>query len=61
MFCHFQVKTPIPVYGIEGRYSAAIFSAANKNGALEAVEKDLVRKMKAVMGCLMTVFIYREF
>ena len=55
------MKTPIPVYGIEGRYSAAIFSAANKNGALEAVEKDLVRKMKAVMGCRMTVFIYREF
>jgi len=38
---HALVKTPIPVYGIEGRYSAALFSAANKNGALEAVEKDL--------------------
>ena len=36
-----KVKTPIPVYGIEGRYSAAVFSAANKKGALEAVEKDL--------------------
>ena len=35
------VKTPIPVYGIEGRYAAALFSAANKKGALEAVEKDL--------------------
>jgi len=35
------VKTPIPVYGIEGRYSAALFSAANKKDALEAVEKDL--------------------
>jgi len=35
------VKTPIPVYGIEGRYAAALYSAANKNGALEAVEKDL--------------------
>jgi len=38
---HAVVKTPIPVYGIEGRYSAAVFSAANKKGALEAVEKDL--------------------
>jgi len=38
---HALVKTPIPVYGIEGRYSAALFSAANKNGVLEAVEKDL--------------------
>jgi len=35
------VKTPVPVFGIEGRYAAALFSAANKNGALEAVEKDL--------------------
>ena len=52
------VKTPIPVFGIEGRcetvpmgpacncilypcsrYAAALYSAANKNGALEAVEK----------------------
>ena len=30
------------MYGIEGRYSAALFSAANKKDALEAVEKDLV-------------------
>merc|ERR1712037_1007288 len=35
------VKTPVPVYGIEGRYDAALFSAANKNGSLDAVEKDL--------------------
>jgi len=41
---HALVKTPIPVYGIEGRYSAALFSAANKNSALEAVEKDLVHR-----------------
>merc|ERR1712080_796829 len=33
--------TPVPVYGIEGRYAAALFSAASKNGSLEAVEKDL--------------------
>ena len=37
------VKTPIPVYGIEGRYSAALFSAANKKKALDTVEGDLVR------------------
>ena len=36
------VKTPIPVYGIEGRYSAALFSAANKKKALDTVEGDLV-------------------
>ena len=37
------VKTPIPVYGIEGRYSAALFSAANKKDSLEAVEADLAK------------------
>merc|ERR1711936_410466 len=37
---HAVVKTPVPVYGIEGRYAAAL-SAANKSGALDAVEKDL--------------------
>merc|ERR1711962_730168 len=36
---HAVVKTPVPVYGIEGRYAAALFSAANKSGALDAVEK----------------------
>eukprot|EP00092_Neocalanus_flemingeri_P020347 GFUD01022042.1.p1 GENE.GFUD01022042.1~~GFUD01022042.1.p1 ORF type:complete len:210 (+),score=63.18 GFUD01022042.1:619-1248(+) len=42
------VKTPIPVYGIEGRYSAAIFSAANKNGVLDAVESDLATLSKTM-------------
>ena len=36
------VKTPVPVYGIEGRYSAALFSAAQKKKSLETVEGDLV-------------------
>jgi len=45
---HALVKTPIPVYGIEGRYSAALFSAANKNSALEAVEKDLTSLTKTM-------------
>ena len=36
------VKTPIPVYGIEGRYSAALFSAAQKKKSLDVVEGDLV-------------------
>jgi len=35
------VKTPIPVYGTEGRYASALYSAASKNAALDAVEKDL--------------------
>lgn len=35
------VKPPIQVYGTEGRYAVALFSAASKNNALDAVEKDL--------------------
>jgi len=42
------VKTPIPVYGIEGRYSSALFSAAQKKKSLEAVEGDL-KKLQGAM------------
>merc|ERR1711973_560885 len=34
------VKTPAPVFGTEGRYAAALYSAATKQKALDAVEKD---------------------
>lgn len=36
------MKPPIQVFGIEGRYACALFSAASKQKSLEAVEKDLV-------------------
>lgn len=42
------VKTPVAVFGIEGRYAAALFSAANKNNALDAVEKDLAEISKTM-------------
>ena len=35
------VKPPIQVFGIEGRYACALYSAASKQKSLEAVEKDL--------------------
>jgi len=35
------VKPPIQVSGTEGRYAAALYSAASKNKALDVVEKDL--------------------
>ncbi|XP_020285573.1 ATP synthase subunit O, mitochondrial [Pseudomyrmex gracilis] len=35
------VKPPIQVFGLEGRYVSALFSAASKQKALDAVEKDL--------------------
>ena len=35
------VKAPVAVFGIEGRYATALYSAASKQKALDAVEKDL--------------------
>jgi len=43
------VKTPTQVFGTEGRYAAALYSAATKQKALEAVEKDL-KTMNDVIG-----------
>lgn len=36
-----MVKTPIQVYGVEGRYASALYSAAVKTKTLETVDKDL--------------------
>lgn len=36
-----MVKPPVAVFGTEGRYATALFSAASKQKALDAVEKDL--------------------
>ena len=35
------VKPPIQVFGIEGRYATALYSAASKQKALDKVEKEL--------------------
>eukprot|EP01147_Barroeca_monosierra_P003406 gene3406-6057_t len=35
-------KAPIQLFGIEGRYAHALYSAASKKNALEGVEKELV-------------------
>ncbi|XP_034935082.1 ATP synthase subunit O, mitochondrial [Chelonus insularis] len=37
------VKPPLQVFGIEGRYATALFSAASKQSSLDAVEKDLIK------------------
>ncbi|XP_017786092.1 PREDICTED: ATP synthase subunit O, mitochondrial [Nicrophorus vespilloides] len=37
------VKAPIQVFGIEGRYATALYSAASKQKTLDAVEKDLIK------------------
>ncbi|KAK3577392.1 hypothetical protein CHS0354_032240 [Potamilus streckersoni] len=38
---HKLVYPPIQVYGVEGRYATALFSAASKEKKLDAVEKEL--------------------
>ncbi|XP_072932755.1 ATP synthase subunit O, mitochondrial [Epargyreus clarus] len=35
------VKPPVQIFGLEGRYASALYSAASKNKALDAVEKEL--------------------
>jgi len=35
------VKPPLQIFGVEGRYASALYSAASKEKQLEAVEKDL--------------------
>ncbi len=36
-----MVKPPLAVFGTEGRYASALYSAASKQKSLDAVEKDL--------------------
>lgn len=42
------VKTPIQVFGLEGRYAAALYSAATKLKQLEAAEKDLIGLQQSI-------------
>ncbi|XP_034507868.1 ATP synthase subunit O, mitochondrial [Ambystoma mexicanum] len=37
------IRPPIPVFGLEGRYATALYSAASKQQKLEQVEKELTR------------------
>lgn len=36
-----MVKPPVPMFGIDGRYASALYSAASKKNKLEAVDKNL--------------------
>lgn len=38
-----MVKAPLQVFGLEGRYAQALYSAATKMKSLESVEKDLLK------------------
>jgi len=36
------LQPPVQVFGLEGRYATALFSAASKQKTLDVVEKDLI-------------------
>ncbi|XP_017494620.1 PREDICTED: ATP synthase subunit O, mitochondrial-like [Rhagoletis zephyria] len=36
-----MVKPPVPMFGVDGRYASALYSAASKKNKLEAVDKNL--------------------
>lgn len=42
------MKPPIQVFGIDGRYATALYSAAAKQKTLESVEKDLVKLQQTI-------------
>ena len=44
-----QFQPPIPVFGIEGRYATAFYSAAMKEKKIDAVEAELV-SLKVCIG-----------
>jgi len=45
---HQMVKPPIQVFGIEGRYATALYSAASKQKQLDVVEKELIQFQKSI-------------
>ncbi|XP_042348970.1 ATP synthase subunit O, mitochondrial [Plectropomus leopardus] len=42
------IKPPIQVYGVEGRYATALFSAASKQNKLDQVEQELGKLSAAI-------------
>lgn len=42
------VKPPVQIFGLEGRYATALYSAATKLKQLDSVEKELVQVQNAI-------------
>ncbi|KAI8142529.1 OSCP/delta subunit of ATPase [Fennellomyces sp. T-0311] len=61
-----QTKPPITLYGLDGRYATALFTAAARQNALDAVERDLtqlqnsISKDKAVQAFLENPTVTRQ-
>ncbi|XP_049872606.1 ATP synthase subunit O, mitochondrial [Pectinophora gossypiella] len=43
-----MVKPPVQVFGLEGRYASALYSAASKSKALDTVEKELTQFQQSI-------------
>lgn len=52
-FYFYYKQPPIKVFGIEGRYATALFSAGTKQNKLEAIEKDLIKFQVLVVFILL--------
>lgn len=52
-----MVKPPLQIFGLEGRYATALYSAASKQKVLEKVEKELVQ----IQSALKTDKAFKEF
>ncbi|XP_055299846.1 ATP synthase subunit O, mitochondrial [Sitodiplosis mosellana] len=44
------VKPPIQLFGLEGRYATALYTAATKMGQLDSAEKELISVQNAIKG-----------
>lgn len=47
-----SLKPPIQVYGVEGRYATALFSAASKQKKLDQVEQELGKVSVSITNTL---------
>ena len=59
------VRPPVQIYGIEGHYATALYSAASKQNKLEQAEKELLRvgqilKEPKMAASLMNPYIKRS-
>lgn len=52
-----MVKAPVQVYGVEGRYATALFSAASKNNQLDKIDSE----MKVLHNLYQDDAKFREF
>ncbi|XP_036288659.1 ATP synthase subunit O, mitochondrial [Pipistrellus kuhlii] len=55
------VRPPVQIYGVEGRYATALYSAASKQNKLDQVEKELARVAQILKEPKMAASILNPF